>query len=198
MVDARRSIARLAWDEVVATLLDPDKLRVGLAAAQAAHGRAQAERQQRERALDGRLGELRNRLARILDDQHAVPPASERARIYSEKAQAAECELERLQTERADLSAQPDTGLSDEQATSLVAFAADVRTGIAAATMADKQRICQLLQLEGTVRVDPQRGIRLGQRHAFTVEWAANLPIRGNVRNFVNIKTIVLSDVVGM
>lgn len=65
------------------------------------------------------------------------------------------------------------------------------------ATPAERRRICALLNLHGTVAVDPTQGVRLARFHRFRVRWAAVLPVRDTAREFVNVQTICISDLAG-
>ena len=184
------SLERLAWEEVVATLLDPDKLRTGLAAARAEYAEANGRRAEQLATLEREMAKLRGRLSRILEEQLDAPSGSEIARLYRDKARQIELQLEHLQADHAQRAAEPHVGLSAEQAMSLQQFAAEVRAGIDAAEGTDRQRVFELLRLQGRLRLDDERGIRLAKRNRFSIEWTAIVPLRNKGREFTNIQTI--------
>jgi hypothetical protein len=61
-------------------------------------------------------------------------------------------------------------------------------------TTAERRRICTLLGLQGTVRLDNENGYRLGRSHGYQVEWTGVLPIRCSDREFVNIQTVWVGE----
>ena len=180
----------LAWDEVVATLLDPERMREGMAAARAEYAAAASRQRARLGTLDGEASRLRDRLGRIIEEQLSAPAGSETVRLLREKAQQIEAALGRLAAERGGLAAESAAGLSDGEAEDLASFAAEVRAGADHATTIDRRRVFQLLKLTGTVRRDAEHGIRFAKKNRFSVDWTAILQLRDNGRNFVNIKTV--------
>jgi hypothetical protein len=64
-----RGLDRLAWDQVVAILLDPERLSEALAAAQTEYIQADSHRLSRLATLDQAVERYRARLSRILDEE---------------------------------------------------------------------------------------------------------------------------------
>ncbi|HEY7066414.1 MAG TPA: recombinase family protein [Chloroflexota bacterium] len=189
-----RALEALAWGDVVATLLDPERLAEGFAAARAEHATAHGRRAGQLQALTSRIAALRARLSRILDEQLDAPAGSESARLLREKAQQIEASLSTLQAEHAQLAAEPTPGLSDSQIHELTAFAAEVCQGVEHAMPAERRRIFQLLQLKGAVRRDDAHGRKFALKHRFSVAWEAIIRLRNDGREFVNVQTIVLNE----
>jgi hypothetical protein len=158
------AIESLAWDDVVETLMDQDRLSRGLAAAEAEYVQANGRRQSQLDALDASISRLRGRLDRILDEQLDAPAGSETARALREKARQIEDVIGRQLADRARLASEPNAGLSPDQATSLLQFSAEIRAGLDVASAqnergaARRRRIFQMLRLRGTVRPDQEHG----------------------------------------
>jgi hypothetical protein len=194
------AVDELAWRDVVGTLTDPDRFRLGLDAARAEHAQADGRRRSRLDDLDANVARLRARLDRVIDEQLDAPVGSETARALREKASEIEAAIGRHLAERARLDSKPTAGLSDDQAASLVQFAEEVRAGLEVASQpgdegaAHRRHIFGLLKLRGTVRLDPERGEPVGKKHRVTIEWQAAIPIRGNGREFTNIQTVVANE----
>jgi hypothetical protein len=182
---------------VTETLLDTDRLAEGLAAARAAYDAADSQRAGRLVALDREAARLRGRLSRILEEVLDVTPGSESALMLRDKRNQIEEALAQLARERAELATEPVAGLSPDHARSLAAFAAEVRAGLEHADEAERRRVCQLLQIRATVRLDPEHGTKLARRNRFTVRWQAVIPIRHSAHEFLNIKTIFMNDASG-
>jgi site-specific DNA recombinase len=187
----------LAWRDVVETLTDRDRFPRGLEASRAEHAQSNSRRKSRLDNLDANVARLRVRLDRVLDEQLDAPAGSETARALREKARQIEDAIGRHLTERAELERAPVAGLSDEQVTTVEAFADLVRAGIDRASEPTdegalrRRHIFGLLQLRGTVRVDPEHGEPVGQKHRVTVEWQAAIPVGSNGREMCNIQTVV-------
>jgi site-specific DNA recombinase len=191
-------IDTLAWADMAAKLLDPVKLQEGLTAARAEYQRASDHRGDQLTAIDRDLAQRRARLSRILDEQLDAPAGSETARLLAGKAREIERQLVQLQEDRSRLASKPHLGLSDEQSESIAAFAAEVQAGIDAASPGERRRICELLGLRGTVSCGGDDGVCLSRiRHRFRVEWESLLTVRHSDREFVNVKTVFLSDAGG-
>jgi len=184
-------LERLAWEEVVATLLDPVKLRAGLEAARVDYATAKGRRAEQLGVLEREIASARARLSRLVDEQLEAPAGSELARLYREKATRMESQIERLHAEHAALPEAPHMGLSDEQAVSLERFATEVRAGIDKAGPADRRDIFGLLQLRGTVSLDPN-GRRLARVNRFRIVWTAIIALQSEDRKLTNIQTIVV------
>jgi len=176
------------WRLLGATLLDPAYLEAGLGQGIAHHEQQTQERRERIAAFDAKLAQQRGRLDGIagkLVDIGGGP-------LYDAmlaQAKAIEDLIDRLDEQRADLLALPSDGLSSDEAKSIVAFAAEMQTGLALATEADKRRLYDILHLHGTVSTDPD-GIRLGQRHRYRIDRTAAIPLRDTAHPFLkSLKT---------
>ncbi|MBX5490758.1 MAG: hypothetical protein IRZ14_06335, partial [Chloroflexi bacterium] len=186
-----------AWQAITATLLDPAALAEGLAAAQALYAAEHRQREERLATLDREIAQRRARLGRLLDEQLDAPAGSETARLLTEKARQLDAQLQHLQAQREQLSQAPHTGLAPAEIAALEEFAADVRAGLAAATVAEQRRIVELLDLRAMVACD-ERGLRLGKRHHFRVEWTAVLPLREvpcTASEFVTVHPVAFTTV---
>jgi hypothetical protein len=67
--------------------------------------------------------------------------------------------------------------LSADEQEAVEQFAEKIGAGLEGATTAEQHRIYELLQLRGTVRLDPEHGIKLGRRR-FSIDWQAVLDLR--------------------
>ena len=190
-------LERIAWEEVVAMLLDPARLRAGMEVARAEHLAATGRTRARIATLDGELKQLRARLARMVEETLAVPTGSESARLLREKSGELEDVIGRLTAERAALASEPSSGLSEQDAVDLEAFAAEMRLGAEQATPQERRLIYQKLQLAGVIRRDDEHGRKLKQRNRFSMEWQNVLVFRSNAGNLVNIQSIVPNDAAG-
>jgi site-specific DNA recombinase len=170
------SLESHVWHLVTETLLNPDALRAGLAAAHAEHDEAIQQQQARVAILDQEIARQRTRLQKVALQRLDVETGGELDQILLGAAQETERTISSLQLERTRIMANPAPGLSLEQVNALEAFAAQVREGIAAATPSDIRRIYEAIALRGTIRVDPN-GIRIGRRLHFTCDWDAYLPL---------------------
>jgi len=138
-------------------------------------------------------------LGRLLAEQLDAPTGSETARLLAERARQLDAQLQHLQAEREQLAQAPHGGLAPAEIAALEAFAAQVRAGLAAATVAERRRIVELVDLRATVACD-ERGLQLGKRHRFRVQWTAVPPlqeVRCTAGEFVNIQTVVLNTADG-
>jgi hypothetical protein len=180
----------LAWEQVVETLLDPDRLSDGLRTARAEYASADGRRAARLQTLEAETARLRARLERVLEEQLDAPSGSESARLLREKGKQIEDALSRFQAERARLEAEPMAGLSESQVVDLTRFADEVRAGLDVADNLARRRVLQMLKLRGVVRLDPEHGIRLAKRNRYSIEWEAIIRLQRNEREFTNIQTI--------
>jgi site-specific DNA recombinase len=193
------ALESLAWDDVVETLMDIDRLRRGLDAATVEYAQSNGRRQSQLDALDANITRLRARLDRILDEQLDATAGSETARALREKGRQIEDMIGRHLTDRARLEGEPGAGLSPDQATSLLQFSAEIRAGLDKASAADEQgaahrrRVFQMLRLRGTVRPDQEHGVLVGRKHRVTVSWDAAIRLRGIGCEMTNIQTVVVN-----
>lgn len=197
------ALESLAWDDVVETLMDDDRMTQGLDAATAEYAQSNGRRQSQLDALDADVVRLRSRLDRILDEQLDAPAGSETARALREKARQIEDRIGRHLADRARLDSAPAAGLSPDQAMSLRQFSKEIRAGIDVASAAGEQgaarrrRIFQMIRLRGTVRPDQEYGALVGRKHRVTVSWDAAIQLRGIGCEMTNIQTIVISSGAG-
>jgi site-specific DNA recombinase len=169
----------IAWETVAATLLDPEHLRAGLDASQAEHAEAHQRRQERLETIDREVARLRTRFDRITDERLDAAPGTETERALRAKAEEAEAAITRLLAGRAELVAAPSVGITPEESMALEEFAAEVRAGVACASVEEQQRVYRLLKLTGTATRDEAEGKQLGRyRYSrFVIEWRALLPL---------------------
>jgi hypothetical protein len=193
------ALETLAWDDVVERLMDADRLRAGLEAARTEYDAANGRRQSQLDALDANVARLRARLDRVLDEQLDAAAGSETARALREKARQIEDMIGRQLADRARLESKPGTGLSADQAASLLKFSEEIRDGLDVASAPDetgaahRRRIFKMLRLRGTVRPDQEHGALVGRKHRVTVEWDAAVQLRGIGCEMTNIQTVVVS-----
>ena len=154
---------------IAATLLDDTHLREGIRATREQYRAADALRRDRIAALDVEIARKRKRLdvlaARLgdLGDGELYDAALRQARDT-------EALLQGLRRERDTHAARRPEGLSEDESTALLAFAADVRAGLMDATSADRRALYELLRVRGRVTLDPD-GVALGRTHHFAIDW---------------------------
>ena len=171
------------WGRVAATLLDPRHLAIGLATARRENDVAKGRQRARATALDRELERARARLQRITRERLDHDPGSELDRALRALADEVQTTIGRLLAERAELLAEPEPGLTAEDAASLEKFAVDVSEGIDAASTADRRRVFTVLRLRGAVRLG-ENGIKLGRKHRFEIEWSAVVQLRGGDQEY--------------
>ncbi len=165
-----------AWRVVRETLLDDEYLRAGLYEARAASKMAERRRER----IEHLRAEIRQR-EKGLEEQVTALLRAEHGSALEQALRTAgdaiESEVRALRESLADLEAQPIDGLSDDDVAALQQFAAEIRAGLDCAGPAERHRIYKLLRLRGTVREDPEHGIRL-RRRRFVIDWEAVLELR--------------------
>ena len=172
-------LEEIAWRLASDTLLDPDRLQVGLAAARSVHDQADARRREHLATLDCEVTRLRERLTRIIDQRLDVDPGGETDRALLARARETEAAIGRLLAEREALERPAGGGLSQEAACSIAQFSRKVRAGIQMADPADRRRVFQILDLRARVRLDPS-GIKIARRHRYALSWSAKLRLVDN------------------
>lgn len=178
------TLEELAWEKVTAALMDPDRLAMGVAAAEAEHGEALEKQEDRLSVIEAEIGKARTRLGRILDELLDVDKGSETYGALMQRQQQAEAVIRRLTTERQQLAAPPTAGLSRDEAGALEAFAAEVQAGLGYANSAERAEVYRLLRLRAVVRGDEKNGARFG-RGRFTVSWEALIPLCNDGSSFL-------------
>jgi site-specific DNA recombinase len=171
-----------AWALITDALLDPERLRQGLADGRATHEAADRSWQERRRNLDRLIKRERAALKVLVLDRAAARRGGETWRALDEAVQDTERKLGKLADELGKLHPTDLPGLSARQADALTAFAAEVRAGIALATPAQQRHVCQMLRLTGRVTEDRENGVRLGRDHRYTIDWEALISLRDNDR----------------
>jgi len=164
------------WQQVCQALLDPDRLAEGMAASRTQHDQANIQRFERIAIVDAEIREKRTRLDKIAERLLDAERGGELEALWKRQAKETDETLQRLKTERTALEAMRAEGLSAEDAESLEAFAAEVREGFESFTPADVRHVFELLQLRGTVRLDPN-GVKLGRAHTYRIDWEARVSI---------------------
>ena len=121
-------------------------------------------------------------MERLVQMRLDAEPGSELDQMLLREMREREHSLRSLQVAHNELATMRVEGLSSEEAASLVAFTVEVCAGINAVTSAERRRIYQILQLTAQVSRVPE-AIKLGQRHHYSLEWRAAIPIHGRVRD---------------
>ncbi len=170
------------WSILGATLLDPEYLTAGLERACEQHDQADVMRQERLDAIDREIARQRQRLDTLAGQ---MPDAGSGEAFAAILRQMKDIEplIERLNQERVDLSALRSDGLSEADAIEIATFAEQIRMGLEYATMDERRRLYELLQIRGKVFEDPE-GVRLGRKHSFRIEWQAPIQLRHNSSRF--------------
>lgn len=161
------------------TLLDEDYLSAGLEAAQQEHTAADSLKRERLAALDTEVVRHRKRLDSLASRLVDVGEGEIYAALLRQ-AKDIETLLGRLTSERDEIAATQTDGLSSQDALTIREFAADIRSGLENATLAERHQIYELLRVRGTVYQDPN-GIKIGRKHSFRIEWQAAIPLRNSV-----------------
>jgi hypothetical protein len=177
-----RGLEAEAWRVVRDKLLDEEYLRVGLEQARQASQAALRRREQIEH-LSAEIANAR----RALDKQTVELLLAESGSATEAALRKAGRELEANITawgaSLAALEARPVPGLSDDDAQAIRQLAAEIRAGLDLATPAQRHWVYKRLQLRGTVREDPERGIPLHRRR-FTIDWTTLLELRHETTRF--------------
>lgn len=177
-VNARAIEAEL-WQRLNATLLSPERLAAGIQAARAQHAEADAMRHDRMTAVEREVTAQRRRLdtwvSRLVDlGEGELYEAAMR------QAREIEALIARLESEYRELQAYRSDGLSEAEASGILAFADEIREGLANATDADRQRVYALLHVRGRVMSDPA-GVKLALKHRFRIEWKTAIGVLENI-----------------
>jgi site-specific DNA recombinase len=160
------------WRALSDTLLNPDVLAAGLAAAQTERSDADARRQADLAVFDAELAQRRKRLSSQLDELIDAGPEAKAA--LREKIAENERAIGKLDRERNALREGPQDGLSAADALSITTFAAQARAGLEAASPAERLALIDQLRVQGVIRHGGDVRIR---RHAYTLEWSAAIPL---------------------
>ena len=169
------------WRALGATLLDRDYLDAGLDAARTKRDDADRLRLDRLATIDGEITRQRQRLDTLA---HRITDAGDGEVFAALMRQAKEIEglIARFAAERADLAALQSNGLGPDDVQAIEAFAEEIRAGLDLATLADRRRLCDLLQIAGAAYADPDgtdpESVALGRRHRYRLEWRCAIPLR--------------------
>jgi hypothetical protein len=172
------------WERVGAALLDREQLRTGLAASQAERAAAAEQWATRRQTVEQEIARRRAQLKELLIDRTEAPRGSETRRVLDEAVSDMEAQLARLTSELGKLTPVDLPGITAEAATTIERFADEVRAGIGAATPAERREVLRLLQVQGTVRRDDERGVPFG-RYAYVVQLEAILTLSDNAGRFL-------------
>jgi hypothetical protein len=183
-----------AWTKVSAALLDPGRVREGLAAVQRQHVEATRRRGERLNTIDREIDRLRAKLTRIMNERLEATPESEAERALRTLAEETEIAIRRLLVDRTQLDAEPVPGLTAEEEVALERFAEEIQVGLERATRPDRRQIFTLLRLTGRVREDPEHGIKLGRRHRFAVQWDAIIELLNGGSDFKKVRVEFYTD----
>lgn len=177
-----------AWWILSETLLNPEMLSAGIAAAKST--RADAGRLQKDRlnTIDGELRKQRKTLD-TLAEKLTVTDAGEFLDAIMRRAKDVEETIRKLTDERELLAGNPGPGLSDAEAEAIRDFAETARVGLELARRAEQRQLFETLHLRGRVFLDPN-GVRLGERNTFRIEWEAKLPLLHGAAGFLKRDTV--------
>jgi hypothetical protein len=132
-------------------------------------------RQERLAAIDREIARQRHQLDTLVHQMASVGSGEVLAALVR-RAKDIEPLIARLTKDREELATVPSDGLSAKDAIEIEEFAEQTRAGLAHATPAELRHLYELLQLRGTVYLDPD-GVRLGRKYAFRIEWQASIPL---------------------
>jgi site-specific DNA recombinase len=180
----------LIWDVVAGTLLNPDQLRRGLAAARSEHDSAAARRADRQAAIERELERHRRRIRRVVEELLDTDKGSETYTVLVERRDALESTVTRLQAEFAEQNVVP-VGLSPAEAAAIEQFAAeaDIRAGAADVGAATLRAIYERLRLRGTIRM-AEDGVQIGTKHRFDIDLEAVISLSDEFARLKNKLTI--------
>ena len=181
MRDVRAEDLEVAvWDMVRAALMDPDRLKEGLQAAQNEHEQAVRQRKQRLESVDRQIARQRSLIERLLDEILETPKGSHSYRGLIERQRVAEDSLRRLDAEHAGLDREPDVGLTSAAAEELAEFGREIAAGLSGATVSERRWVLEQLRLTGSVQMD-HNGQPMGRKgHRFSLELDARIRVRAS------------------
>lgn len=165
------------WERITATLLDPERLEVGLKASREQHEHAGRRKAERLAGYDKEIDRLRLRLGRITAERLEYERGSENERVLRGMADGIEADIQRLVAERTAVEAEPTGGISTADAQTLQTFAAKMRHGLTSATTNERRQVLKLLNLRATVQEDENGPLKV-RRHRFTVRVEAALELQ--------------------
>jgi Asp-tRNA(Asn)/Glu-tRNA(Gln) amidotransferase A subunit family amidase len=180
------ALEALVWEVVKDTLLDPKQLRVGLAQAREEHDLAAARRADRCSALERELERQRTRIRRVVEELLDSDKGTETYAVLTERRDALESTVTRLQAELVEQSEVP-VGLSPAEAAEIEQFAtqADIREGTADIDAATQRAIYERLRLRITIRM-AEDGIQIGTKHRFDLDVSAVVSLSDQVAKLKN------------
>ena len=172
-----------AWRVLTETLLDPDVLAAGLAAARSTRDDADRVRRDRLATIEAEIAKQRRTLD-ALADRLTTGEGGEFFDAILRRAKEVESVIAQLIRERDTSAAVGGAGLSDTEAAAVVRFAETARLGLDAATPAERRTLYELLRLRGRVLHNPD-GVRLGRRNRFRIDWEAAIPLLTDAARFL-------------
>lgn len=181
------------WEMISGTLLDAENLAQGLDAARQQNEASTQRRRQQIEIIDRESARTSQRLDRAMEELLDVERGSERAAKLRHDAREMEATIKRLHTERTALEAMPAPGLNPTHLAALEAFAEEIRAGLAEATPAQRRELYSLLQLQGRVSLDPERGRPFGHHYRYCIEWEAVIRLRHGVNDHSQVLVSWLS-----
>jgi DNA invertase Pin-like site-specific DNA recombinase len=176
-----RVIEEHVKERVTALFLDPLRLESLIRAGQEKHSAADQSRQERLDILAKEISTRRKRLDRTTAELLDVDEDSEAYASLKRTQATLSKEIEKYKAEQKALESQRPGGISAAQALTLREAAERVKANIEAATSETMQEIYSLLDLRGTVRLDPESGLTMG-KYQFTIEWNFSLDTHSNDR----------------
>jgi site-specific DNA recombinase len=84
------ALEQYVWEIVAGNLLQPDRLKAGLASARSSHEEAAYRQRERLTAIDAEAARLRQRIGRLIEDRQDLPRGGEADRLVLQKIAEAE------------------------------------------------------------------------------------------------------------
>lgn len=168
------------WDILSETLLNEEYVRRGLSKGRQQHQQANQKRQHRLKSLDHEISKHTKRLD-TLARRMATCDEDEVYQALERQARDMGQAVRRLKNERELLARDRVTdGLTDEDASALLNFVSEMRDVLETATLSERRKVYELLDVRGRVYKDRENGIRLGRKTWVRIEWQARLPLRNS------------------
>ena len=177
------AIEEEAWRVVSETLLDPEMLAAGIAAAAAARGGQERVRRDQRAIIDAEIATHRRALDGLVD-KLATIEGPELTDAVMRRAKELETTIAVLNRRRAQLAGDAGEGLTEAEGDALLQFAETAREGTAHATPPERRALFRTLSLRGQVFRDPE-GVRLGRRNVFRIAWQARIPLLRSMTGFL-------------
>jgi hypothetical protein len=163
------------WKTIRDTLLNPDVLAAGLAAAQTQRDDATARRKKDLARLDAELAQQRKRMSRQIDE--LIDAGPEMHAVLRTKVEESERVIGKLDRERTALQSGPQDGLSAVDAQSIITFVEQTLVGLDAAGPSERRALVDLMRVRAVIRHGGD--VRMG-RHHYALDWTAAIPLVNN------------------